>query len=487
MSGMVHGQDAAAGAASSRDQHLPSVWDLELGTHARLLPTDDFSDFACGTNGGPPSNTLTSWTGYNSCPPDAATGLHEVYFEYDDEAEYRGRARNLDLQVMRHEYTRVNGVPVIASALFDSDGFLVGLRLVTDPRVPVEIREKGTILGGFLAARFGEQGWTCTDLPRQAGESEYKGVFIKRQCERTATEDGLGVDLSLLTRSLRGKGETIIGWDQVPTEGAFESSTRFDLTLSEPLSDKAERLAAVEALGTSEANPDVKRALDCAGCDLRGLNLKRADLTGANLAGANLSGANLHAANLRKANLAGANLSGANLNRADLRAADLTGADLSKAMLYGGSLDGAKLTGANLNGALAGRSRFIRADLSNASMRAVDLRHGRLNDANLARVDLSNSWVSDGQLTRADLTGATLIYVRAIRTNLSNARLAGVDARGADFFGASLYNADLAGADFSYTRLLQANLWSAKLDDALFEEAELPAGFEQLSRRAAGD
>ena len=52
---------AAADAALA--QQRPSrmeVWELRLGTAAEAMP-DEFSDYACGTNGGPPSRMLSGW------------------------------------------------------------------------------------------------------------------------------------------------------------------------------------------------------------------------------------------------------------------------------------------------------------------------------------------------------------------------------------------------------------------------------------------
>jgi uncharacterized protein YjbI with pentapeptide repeats len=471
-------QEAADPGAIAEEQELPSVWDLTIGVHARELPTADFIDFACGTNGGPPSLRVTGWMDFARCPAEAETGFHEIYFEYDDEWEYRGRARNLDLQVMRYQYTWVNGVPVIASALFDADGFMAGLRLVTDPRVDITTREKGSTLGGYMMARFGTEGWACVDLPAETGESAFNGIFIKQRCtKRTSSAEGLALDAEVEVLYLRREGEAAIGWDNVPTEGQFESTTRFELTLAGPIPDREARLAAVAAVGPPAPDPIATRALDCPGCDLRGADLKRADLSRAKLAGADLSGANLHAAILVGADLSGANLSGADLNRADLRTANLERADLGKAMLYGTILDGAKLVGANLNGAMAGTVRLSRADLTGASIRAVDLRDARLNDAVFAGADLTSSWMHRAQAIRADFEGGYLVYVEATNANFTRTNLAGVDARGGTFFGANFREADFTGADFSFTDLSGANLFGATFAGTKFEETQLPAGF----------
>jgi len=45
------------------------IWDLKLGTAATDLP-DEFTDYACGTNGGPPSLALSHWREFRRCRPE---------------------------------------------------------------------------------------------------------------------------------------------------------------------------------------------------------------------------------------------------------------------------------------------------------------------------------------------------------------------------------------------------------------------------------
>ena len=45
----------------------------------------DFRSYACGSNGGPPLRKISGWADFALCKPDE-NGLHEVYFEYDNEA-----------------------------------------------------------------------------------------------------------------------------------------------------------------------------------------------------------------------------------------------------------------------------------------------------------------------------------------------------------------------------------------------------------------
>ena len=111
-----------------------TVWDLELGRHAWELPRGEFFEFACGTNGGPPSLPLAGWAEYGRCPPERETGRREVYFRYDDEPEYWARAHNLETRIAMYQGTRAYDIPVIVSGLFDGNGFLIGIRVASDSR-----------------------------------------------------------------------------------------------------------------------------------------------------------------------------------------------------------------------------------------------------------------------------------------------------------------------------------------------------------------
>ncbi len=462
---------AAAQPAGERFVAL-TVWDLKIGDHASQLPQDAFGDYACGTIFGPPALPLEGWTDYAKCRAETGTGYHEVYFRYDDEAEYIALARYAALQPV-DPATTVFDNPVIVSALFDDNGFFVGVRLITDTRVDISYRERASSLAGRLVGRFGSANFQCVDLPPTEGETPYQGAFIKRRCDAASVD---GMTMFAEAHHFRKLGQTAVNLDG-PTQGLFEGVTRFQAVLAQPIRDPQVRLANLTEAPPSARDLLIRRALDCPGCDLRGADLKRADLRGANLAGANLDGANLHAANLDGANLAGASLLNANLNRADFRLATMEGAVLAGAMLYAARFDGANLSGATLDYVLAGRAVFSRARLDNASIVEADLRLARLNDADFTSANLSFSALDDVQMTRAILVGANLAGSSLWRITLTGANLTEVNARGADFFGANLRDANLTAADFSDARLTQVNLSAARTEGANFTGTRLPAGF----------
>jgi uncharacterized protein YjbI with pentapeptide repeats len=488
---------------ADRGLYAPSAWDLRIGAHAAELDTTRFAKFACGTNGGPPSLPIAGWTGFATCRAEPASGLHEVYFEYDDELELWAKAYGLETQAALYENTSAYAIPIIASALFDQRGFMIGLRIVSDPRVDDRVRELGVTLGGYLKARYGVEGWTCTDLPQLPGESPFAGFYEKRRCEKVAgdavvdDDDASGAVASgavaggavaagpphrvvLETHNYRKPGQHYFdAAARQVTQGEFRSETRLEVTLIGEIENAEARLAAIaaQAGAPSEKELRIERALDCPGCDFAGADLKRADLTGANLAGANLAGANLHAAILRGANLSGANLRGANLNGVDARQANFAGADMYEVMMFAAALDGADLSRVTLTRALAGQATMPRSSLAGAVAHAADFIAARINDADLTGADLRGSRLDGAQMTRSNFTDALLNETLMQRANLRDAILAGADIKAADLLRADLRGTNLTGADFSQSRLTFAIISGATLEGSVWTDAQLPGGF----------
>jgi hypothetical protein len=201
------------------------IWALQLGKPVGQLP-DAFVDYACGTNGGPPSLPLEGWRDFHRCRAEAS-GLREVYFRYDDELEYWARANNLSAQMEQYAGTKTYGFPVVTSALIDESGVLRGIRLVSDPRNDSQNRDEAYLLRNFLTARFGRDGWSCESLPPEEGETAVSGIFVKERCRKHI--DGKGA-ASLVTRHLRKAGQSQFDpRTGRETSGQFESTVRFEL------------------------------------------------------------------------------------------------------------------------------------------------------------------------------------------------------------------------------------------------------------------
>src|SRR5438874_4626331 len=148
----------------------PKIWDIKLGTPVDALPLDNFVDPACGTNGGPPSRVLKGFNEFALCPAERTTGLHEVWFRYDDEMEYVARARRSELQIRRYQANALADQPIITSLLIDDDGRVAGYRIVNDPRAKGPTRIDAYGLAELFKGIAGGPGLVCTDLPPAAGE-----------------------------------------------------------------------------------------------------------------------------------------------------------------------------------------------------------------------------------------------------------------------------------------------------------------------------
>jgi hypothetical protein len=216
------------GAAIARAEEPPrraDVWSLKLGTPASALPNNDFIDYACGSNGGPPQEPLAGWSDYNKCKPEP-NGLREVYFRYDDELEYWAKAHRARTLLAQYGGTKVLDFPVIVSGLFDAGGTLAGLRIVTDPQASSPERKQAYTLSNFFKARYGSEGWTCTDTPPAPGETPVGTLYINQRCTKLAKYD---MRVMLETRFLRLPGQAEFSGGGKLTVGQFESSTRLEL------------------------------------------------------------------------------------------------------------------------------------------------------------------------------------------------------------------------------------------------------------------
>ena len=470
-----------AGDASAQ-QRKPRIWDIPFGTHVRDLPSHEFVDPACGTNGGPASMPIGSFENFARCSVEEATGLYEVWFIHDDTLEYMGYAIRDAAVADRYRATRVLTQPVILSLLINGDGRLQGYRVVTDPRTEPAARLDAWSVSQHFRARFSGE-WDCAELPREEGESPINGRFVKERCQQVSEGRRLTMEVRHYFRPGQHQYNPFGG---KPMENAFESSARLDVIGIEPpapavqdLLDAAAAAASAPRMGlpAGASSRDVFLAgesIDCPGCDLAGADLRRRNLAGANLSGANLEGAVLHRTVLRDADLLSANFTDANLNRADLTFANLRGATLVRAMLYQADAGRADFGGADLGWAKMGKARLTLANLEGANLDRVDLGEARMNDASLAGATLNNAFLPQAVLLRADLRGVVADGVILSEASLRKANLSGAVITNSDLYLADLADADLSQADFSGSRLVAASLVNTNREGAIFEGAQMP-------------
>ncbi|HEV7718350.1 MAG TPA: hypothetical protein VGO70_05170 [Arsenicitalea sp.] len=210
-------------AVGASGAERPTIWSLQLGTTALDLPS-------------PAEFGIFGWGAFRNCPADQ-TGLHEVYFEYDDEAAFVARAHN-DPVAARGGGTEESAFPVITSALFDDAGIVRKLRLVTDARplarhdafaANLRPREEHYLLGPYLYQRFGiVAGRDCHNLPPAPGETPVFGLFVKLDCLRIDAPEGRSYRIE--QRYLRKPGQTDFDAETgFYTQDEYESQTRVEI------------------------------------------------------------------------------------------------------------------------------------------------------------------------------------------------------------------------------------------------------------------
>jgi hypothetical protein len=214
-----------AGLVARAQMPPPKIWDIELGITVSELPLKDFVDPACGTNGGPPARVLNGFDEYALCPVERSTGLHEVWFRYDDEMEYVARARRSGVLIRQYQANSLAGQPIITSFLIDNAGRVQGYRIVNDPRV-----DAGTRINAFdiadLFKGIAGMGVPCTDLPPAEGERPINDVFIKEICELKTDEKVVRVE----SRRYYKPGQYAVDPNENRvTENQFESSAKLEV------------------------------------------------------------------------------------------------------------------------------------------------------------------------------------------------------------------------------------------------------------------
>lgn len=205
-----------------------SIWDVKFGTSVAEIDPLLVAEIACGTNGGPPSQPLVSFSEADICIPEP-TGLREIYFTYDDEQNYVALAREVEFDFLTRG-TSVFAHPVIVSVLVDAEGKARGIRIVTDDRVGSSTRRTAMTLGQYYKGRYSNWEMICDDIPMADGEQPIGDRFVHESC--TGQKDGH--QLSFETTYLRKKGQRAINPEtQEVNSDYFESRVRLEV-LEEP-------------------------------------------------------------------------------------------------------------------------------------------------------------------------------------------------------------------------------------------------------------
>ena len=215
----------AGPAMAQAPGQAPKIWDIKLGTPdqgpaGRLRRHRLRHQWRAACAGAQELRRIRPM-----CPVEPTTGLHEVWFRYDDEMEYVARARRSEIMVRQYQANALAGQPIITSLLIDDAGLVEGYRVVNDPRADAETRSNAY----GLADLFKGMAWTgleCNDLPPATGERPIDDLFVKEVCENKSA----GLVTRVEARRYYKPGQFAVDPnDNRLTENLFESSARLEV------------------------------------------------------------------------------------------------------------------------------------------------------------------------------------------------------------------------------------------------------------------
>ena len=203
-----------------------TIWDIKFGEPINQIPPAEIAEIACGTNGGPPSTPLRSFAEFEKCPAEPS-GLHEVYFTNDDEADYIAKALETEYRVMQGGNS-IYAHPVVFSVLIDAEGLARGIRVVTDERAADRERRVAMTLSRNLKSRYGRWAQTCEDLQPTDGQLPVGKIFVHEICTADSPEGDARMRLE--ATYFRKKGQTSINLEtQQINKNYFQSATRLEV------------------------------------------------------------------------------------------------------------------------------------------------------------------------------------------------------------------------------------------------------------------
>ncbi|MDB5541452.1 MAG: hypothetical protein JWQ89_3179 [Devosia sp.] len=209
-------------------EFTPEFRTLGLGQAAGDIVTEGYGAFACGSNGGPPLASLSGWTDFMKCEPEA-NGLREVYAEFGRQAgqmaELFREQYDDELWIQKFVGTRMANFPVVLSLLFDESGIVRGYRAVTDARAPLQDRGKAYLFRFPIYERYGSEGWDCVERDPAPGETGVGKVYLNEVCEKDVDQKHVRVEAHFF----RKPGQTGTDINGMFEPGQFESLTRWEV------------------------------------------------------------------------------------------------------------------------------------------------------------------------------------------------------------------------------------------------------------------
>lgn len=169
--------------AAAEDLTGNDLRDVKIGIAVTDLPSAGYVDFSCAADANP---KISGWSDWRNCPA-GADELRAIRFGFDPATSRDG--------------TVVAGHPAVLTALIDNAGKVAGLKIETDPKARLYLRKKAFLFGRQVQARYGADGWACTESQPEADEQPVGGVYLKERCTKTIEGRALVIERSLFRKA----------------------------------------------------------------------------------------------------------------------------------------------------------------------------------------------------------------------------------------------------------------------------------------------
>jgi len=174
---------AALQQAHPQEAPASDLRDIRIGEKIADLPSTGYADFSCAVDA---NVKPAGWSAWRDCPA-GSNGQRALRFGYDPATSRDG--------------TVVAGHPAVLTALIDNEGTVAGLEIDTDPKARLYLRKKAFLFGPQVKARYGSEGWTCTQAELGAGEEPVGGVHVKEKCTKTTQGRALVIERNLFRKA----------------------------------------------------------------------------------------------------------------------------------------------------------------------------------------------------------------------------------------------------------------------------------------------
>ncbi len=199
-----------------------SIWDIKIGEKVFNLDDSVVGEIGCGTGGGPIGKSISSFKLFQECDLNSLN-LYELVFSYDDEQQYIAKALNIQNLAMT-AVTTVYSHQAIVSLLADTNGDIVGYRIVSDPSAPIQQRARTVAMGKALLNRFRNWEPNCIDKPPAKGEMPIADLFVKTTCNAFSPDGSISFLLDMSYFRKAGQNAININTQNINT-GYFEGRT----------------------------------------------------------------------------------------------------------------------------------------------------------------------------------------------------------------------------------------------------------------------